>query len=107
MDELSARTKLSAIVSEKPFIRGSLSKRKLTCGNPTCQCMTKGKLHVAHYLGVLYNKKRQTIHVPADWVPSIQQWLANYDAIAEYLGTISESSITKLVKSKTKVAKAD
>ncbi len=39
MNELSARTKLTALISEKPFIRGSISKRKLTCGNPTCKCL--------------------------------------------------------------------
>jgi len=107
MDELSARNKLSALVSEKPFIRGSLSKRKLTCGNPTCHCMKDGKLHVAYYLGTRYKEKRQTLHVPQEWVPSIQQWLTNYDIIAECIGVISETSLSKLVKGKTKVTKAD
>ncbi len=106
MNELSARTKLTALISEKPFIRGSISKRKLTCGNPTCKC-SKGKLHLAFYLGVRFMGKRQIIHIPSEWVPVIRQWLKNYREIAVVMDVISESCIAKLMKGKEKISRED
>lgn len=104
MNELTARTKLTALISEKPFIRGSITKRKLTCGNPTCKC-SKGKLHLAFYLGVRFKEKRQIIHIPSEWVPVIQEWLENYREIATSMDVISESCITKLMRGKAKISK--
>jgi hypothetical protein len=103
MNELVARTKLTKLISENPFIRGSMTKRKLTCGNPTCKC-AKGKLHLAFYLGVRFMGKRRIIHVPTEWVPVIRQWLENYREIAVAMDVISESCITKLMKGKEKIS---
>jgi hypothetical protein len=106
MKEQAARAKLASLVSEKPFIRGSISKRELTCGNPGCQC-NEGKKHIAYYIGVRYQNKRQIIHVPSEWVPSIRKWIETYQEIAALTDDISSASIRKLVEGKRKIIREE
>lgn len=57
---------LEFVLEERgPLIRGSLVKRKRVCGHPGCRCVTKGRLHVAHYLSLTVAGKTRPIHVPA------------------------------------------
>lgn len=57
---------LEFVLEERgPLIRGSLVRRKRVCGHPGCRCVTKGRLHVSHYLSLTIGGKTHPIHVPA------------------------------------------
>jgi hypothetical protein len=57
---------LEFVLDERgPLIRGSLVARKRVCGHPGCRCVTKGRLHVAHYLSLTVGGRTRPIHVPA------------------------------------------
>lgn len=103
MQEQNARSKLSTLVSEQPFIKGCLVKRMLTCGNPNCKC-AKGKKHAAYYLGVRYKDRRQMVQVPADWVPVISKWVETYQDMAALIEVVTAACIEKLMKGKATVA---
>ena len=104
--EQETRSKLKETVSEQNFIKGSLVKRMLTCGNPTCKC-AKGKKHPAFYLGIRYKNKRQMIHVPKDWVPVVKEWVKTHKTITALLEIISAASIEKLMRGKASVQKEE
>lgn len=56
---------LEFVLDERgPLFRGSLVKRKRVCGHPGCRCVTKGRLHVSHYLSLTVAGKTRPIHVP-------------------------------------------
>jgi hypothetical protein len=60
-------------------IRGSLIERRLRCGKPNCHCV-KGEGHHIWYLTVSFARGRtEQITVPEKYVPSVKEWIQNYD----------------------------
>ena len=42
--ERHARSRVAQLITQEPFLRGSLVERSRPCGKPTCHCQ-RGQLH--------------------------------------------------------------
>jgi hypothetical protein len=73
------------------ILRGSLVKRYVTCGNPSCKC-ARGERHgPVWYLTVTLGRGRTTGGViPADKVDQVRGWIENYQGVRDRLEKISE-----------------
>src|SRR5712691_4097283 len=61
--ERHARSQLAQLLTEQPFLRGSLIDRARSCGKPTCRCQ-KGQVHHSLYLAVNHRGQRVLLYVP-------------------------------------------
>ena len=87
--ERRARSRLTQLVHEHPFLCGSLVTMQRTCGKPGCKC-TRGELHAGLYLALRVGKKRKMIHVPQAMEQTVRQWVANYQEAWHLMEQISE-----------------
>jgi len=87
--ERRARSRLTQILHEKPFVLGSLVAMERTCGKPGCKC-TRGELHAGLYLALRVDGKRKMIHVPQSMQQPIRQWVANYQEAWRLMEQISK-----------------
>ncbi len=97
--ERRARSRLTQILHEKPFVLGSLVTMKRTCGKPGCKC-TRGELHPGLYLALRVGGKRKMIHVPQSMQPPIRQWVANYQEAWRLMEQISELCLKRFLLKK-------
>lgn len=75
--------------------RGSLVKRRLRCGKPSCHCAGGGG-HRVWYLTVSFARGRtEQITVPAHLVPAVRRWVDNYGRWWE--GVEEISSINRIL----------
>jgi len=93
--ERRARSRLTQILHEEPFVLGSLVTMKRTCGKPGCKC-TRGELHPGLYLALRVGGRRKMIHVPRTLQPSVRQWVANYQETWRLMEQISEFCLERL-----------
>jgi hypothetical protein len=62
------------------IVRGTVLKRELRCGKPSCHCAA-GAGHPVSYLTVSFARGRtEQISLPAALVAQAQGWVANYQA---------------------------
>ena len=87
--ERRARSRLTQILHEEPFVLGSLVTMKRTCGKPGCKC-NRGELHPSLYLALRVRGKRKMIHVPQTMQQPVRQWVANYLEAWHLMEQISE-----------------
>jgi len=87
--ERRARSRLTQILHEKPFVLASLVTMKRICGKPGCKC-TRGEPHPGLYLALRVDGKRKMIHVPQAMQQPIRQWVANYQEAWRLMEQISE-----------------
>ena len=86
--ERRARSRLTQILHEEPFVLGSLVTMKRTCGKAGCKC-NRGELHPGLYLALRVGKKRKMIHVPQSMEQAVHQWVANYQEAWHLMEQIS------------------
>jgi hypothetical protein len=95
ISELALRERRKGLARQFPpvteILRGSLVKRYVTCGNPSCKC-ARGERHgPVWYLTVTLGRGRTTGGViPADKVDQVRGWIANYQTVRDRLEKISE-----------------
>lgn len=59
-------------------LRGSLLKRSVRCGKPSCRC-AEGPGHPVTYLSVTFAGGRtEQVTVPKNLVPLVRRWVSNY-----------------------------
>jgi hypothetical protein len=87
--ERRARSRLTQILHENPFVLGSLVTMNRTCGKPGCKC-ARGELHPGLYLALRADGKRKMFHVPQSMQQPIRQWVANYQEAWRLMEQISE-----------------
>ena len=59
-------------------LRGSILKRSVRCGQPRCRCAA-GERHAATVFTVSFPGGRtEQISLPAAVVPTVREWVANY-----------------------------
>ena len=97
--ERRARSRLTQILHEEPFVLGSLVTMKRTCGKPGCKC-TRGELHPGLYLALRVGGKRKMIHIPQPMQSSVRQWVANYREAWRLMEQISESCLKRFLLKK-------
>lgn len=60
-------------------LRGSLLRREIRCGKPTCHCTT-GAGHPLRYVTVTFAGGRtQQVTVPRHLAGTVQRWIRNYE----------------------------
>jgi len=87
--ERRARSRLTQILHEEPFVLGSLVMMKRACGKLGCKC-TRGELHPGLYLALRVGGKRKMIHVSKGMQSLVRQWVANYQEAWHLMEQISE-----------------
>ncbi len=97
--ERYARSRLTKLVHDYPFIRGSVVEMKNTCGKPGCKC-ARGQRHISYYLSVRYRGKRKMICVPKEWHSRIGDWVRTYKESMKLADVVSESCLNRLLKAK-------
>lgn len=100
--ERRARSRLTQIVHEHPFLCGSLVHMQRTCGKPGCRC-SRGELHPGLYLALRVGGKRKMIHVPQAMEQMVRQWVANYQEAWQLMEQISEICMKQFSLKKEKL----
>ena len=97
--ERELRSQLAKLTHVVPFVRGTLSVRMTTCGNPRCRC-AKGQKHRAVYLLHHQGGKLQQMFIPQRLEAQVREWVANYHRVKELLEEVSELAHGKLREQK-------
>ena len=97
LEERQARSQLTRIVHQEPFLRGSLVESTFKCGKSNCWCnKNKAKSgHPACYLSMRLGKKRKMIYIPKTYEKQIRQWVATYKNINKMVGNISKCCLAR------------
>lgn len=104
--ERAARSKLSKLLHDKPFIAGSLVKMARTCGKVTCKC-AKGDKHVSWYLAVRHKAARKMICIPRAREQEVMQRVNTYKEIAKQIDIVSQQCLERLAITDKKQRRKD
>jgi hypothetical protein len=113
--ERHARSRLAQLVSQQPFLRGSLVERARPCGKPTCRCR-QGQLHRSLYLATRSNGRRALLYIPRPLEETVRQWVQNGRALSQQLQDLHQLHLEQLLqrkqqlseqRTKAKTARAD
>ena len=97
--ERHARSRLAQLITEQPFLRGSLVDRARSCGKPTCRCQ-KGQLHHSLYLAVNHRGQRALLYIPRALEETVRQWLDNGRRIYQQLQALNQQQLEQLLQHK-------
>ena len=97
--ERYARSRLAQLITEQPFLRGSLVDRARSCGKPTCRCQ-QGHLHRSLYLAVRHHGQRALLYIPRALEETVRQWVQNGRHLAQQLETLNQQQLEHLLQRK-------
>ena len=97
--ERQARSQLAQLLTEQPFLRGSLVDRARSCGKPTCRCQ-QGHLHHSLYLAVNHRGQRALLYVPRALHDTVRQWLATGRRLYQQLAALHQQQLEELLRHK-------
>jgi len=97
--ERRARSRLTQILHQQPFLCGSLVTMQRTCGKAGCKC-SRGELHPGLYLALRVGGQRKIIHVPHAMEQTVRQWVANYQEAWRLMEQISERCLKRFMLKK-------
>jgi hypothetical protein len=97
--ERHARSRLAQLITERPFLRGSLVERARSCGKPTCRCQ-RGHLHRSLYLAVRHHDQRALLYIPRALEPTVRQWVANGRLLSQQLQALNQLQLEQLLQRK-------
>jgi Family of unknown function (DUF6788) len=103
--ERHARSRLVQLVSQEPFLRGSLVERSRPCGKPTCRCR-QGQLHRSLYLATRHNGRRALLYIPRGLEADVRQWVQNGRRLAQQLQDLHQLQLDQLLQRKQQRTKA-
>lgn len=101
--ERHARSRLAQLITEQPFLRGSLVEHARSCGKPTCRCQ-QGHLHRSLYLAVRHRGRRALLYLPRALEETVRQWLHNGRRLAEQLETLNQQQLEQLLQRKRQLS---
>jgi len=87
--ERNFRSRLTQLVHDAWFLRGTLSVRSRRCGQPNCRC-ARGQLHASLYLVQSRQGKLRQLSIPKPWEDRVRQAVRNYHEMQRLLEGISE-----------------
>jgi len=93
--ERAARSKLSQLLRDKPFVAGSLVKMARTCGKPNCKC-AKGDKHVSWYLAIRHKSTRKMICIPRARQQEVMEWVNTYREVTSLIAAVSQQCLERL-----------
>lgn len=96
--ERLARSRVTKLIHDMPFVAGGLVKMTRTCGKPNCKC-ARGNKHESWCLAVRYQGKRKMLHVPHELENTVFELVHTYKEIARQMDIISQRCLDRFVKS--------
>jgi len=87
--ERSFRSRLTQLLHDAWFLRGTLSVRRRRCGKPNCHC-ARGELHASLYLVQSRRGKLRQLSIPKRWEDRVRQAVSNYQQMQQLIEEISE-----------------
>ena len=101
--ERHARSRLAHLVTQEPFLRGSLVERVRPCGKPTCRCQ-KGQLHRSLYLATRYNGRRALLYIPRALEETVRQWVRNGRSLSQQIQDLHQIQLDQLLQRKQELS---
>src|ERR1700719_1082346 len=101
--ERNARSRVAQLITEQPFLRGSLVERARSCGKPTCRCQ-RGALHRSLYLAVRHRGKQALLYIPRALEETARLWVANGRRLREQLQTLNQLQLDQLLQRKQQLS---
>jgi hypothetical protein len=101
--ERHARSQLAQLITQQPFLRGSLVERARRCGKPTCRCR-QGQLHRSLYLAVRHRDRRALLYIPRPLEETVRLWLHNGRRLREQLETLNQMQLEQLLQRKQQLS---
>ncbi len=101
--ERHARSRLTQLISEQPFLRGSLVERARPCGKPTCRCQ-RGQLHRSVYLACRHKGQRALLYIPRALEETVRLWVQNGRSLAQQLQALHQLQLDQLLQSKQRLS---
>ncbi len=101
--ERHARSRLAQLVTQEPFLRGSLVERARPCGKPTCRCQ-QGQLHRSLYLATRYNGPRALLYLPRALEETVRQGVPNGRRLSQQLQDLHQLQLEQLLQRKRQLA---
>ena len=101
--ERHARSQLAQLITQQPFLRGSLVEQARSCGKPTCRCQ-RGQLHRSLYLAVRHNDRRVLLYVPRALEATVREWIANGRRLAQQLLDLNQLQLEQLLQRKQQLS---
>lgn len=101
--ERHARSQLAQVITQQPFLRGSLVEQGRRCGKPTCRCR-QGQLHRSLYLAVRHRGRRALLYIPRPLEETVRLWLQNGRRLREQLETLNELQLDQLLQRKQQLS---
>jgi Family of unknown function (DUF6788) len=97
--ERQARSRLTQLIAEQPFLRGSLVQRARSCGKPTCRCQ-KGQLHRSLYLDTRHQGRRALLYVPRALEDTVRQWVLNGRSLSQQFQDLHQLQLDQFLQRK-------
>lgn len=94
-----ARSELTRIIRDLPFVCGSLVTLSRLCGKPGCKC-ARGERHVSIALSVRIQGKRKMIHVPKRLEKQVEKMVERYRQIKRLLDVVSQDEMARFLEVK-------
>jgi hypothetical protein len=101
--ERHARSRLAQLITEQPFLRGSLVERARSCGKPTCRCQ-KGQLHRSLYLATRHQGQRALLYIPRALEETARQWVHNGRSLSQQLQALHQLQLDQLLQCKQQLS---
>jgi hypothetical protein len=101
--ERHARSQLAQLITQQPFLRGSLVERTRRCGKPTCRCR-QGQLHPSLYLAVRHRGRRALLYIPRPLEETVRLWLHNGRRLREQLEALNQLQLEQLLQRKQQLS---
>jgi hypothetical protein len=101
--ERHARSRLTQLVSEQPFLRGSLVEQARRCGKPTCRCR-QGHLHHSWYLATRLHDRRVLLYIPRALEPTVRLWVQNGRALSQQVQALHQLQLEQLLQRKQQLS---
>ncbi len=102
--ERHARSRLAQLITEQPFLRGSLVERARPCGKPTCRCQ-RGQLHRSLYLATRYNGRRALLYIPRALEETVRLWVRNGRSLSQQLQDLHQLQLEQLLQRKQQLSR--
>lgn len=101
--ERHARSRLAQLITQEPFLRGSLVERSRPCGKPTCRCQ-RGQLHRSLYLATRHNGRRALLYIPRALEETVRQWVQNGRRLRQQLQDVHQLQLDRLLQRKQQLS---
>jgi hypothetical protein len=97
--ERRMRSRLTQLVHAAPMLRGTLTVRRLTCGNKSCRCY-RGEKHEALYLTFQRDGRSYQCCIPKELEEQVRQWSENYRRACNLFEEVCQTGYEALLHAK-------